>query len=124
MDYASILKPILSYDVGSSDEANIRDVLRNGASAAAQGSRIPPPAISRSGTNIATARRLGNAEAMERFRLAHPDWPGQDELREKAETALFLTDAGADEVKAFFSTTSAADRRGQGGSRRRQSEGK
>jgi soluble lytic murein transglycosylase len=42
---------------------------------------------------------------MERFRLSHPDWPGQDELREKAETALFLTEADAEEVKAFFSST-------------------
>ena len=36
------------------------------------------------------------------FRLAHPDWPAQDELREKAETVLFLTDASPDEVRAFF----------------------
>ncbi len=44
----------------------------------------------------------GNAEAIEQFRLAHPDWPAQDELREKAETVLFLTDASPDEVRAFF----------------------
>ena len=39
------------------------------------------------------------------FRLAHPDWPGQDELREKAETALFLDRRDPDEVKAFFSAS-------------------
>ncbi len=59
----------------------------------------------------------GNAEAIERFRLSHPDWPGQDELREKAETALFLTDADTDAVKAFFRRLTAANRRGQGSAR-------
>ena len=44
----------------------------------------------------------GNAEDIEQFRLSHPDWPAQDELREKAETALFLTDDSPEEVKAFF----------------------
>jgi soluble lytic murein transglycosylase len=104
MDYASILKPILSYDVGSSDEAYIRDVLRNGASAAG---KIKDPAARDFALwyKYRNGPATGNAEAMERFRLSHPDWPGQDELREKAETALFLTDAGAEEVKAFFSTT-------------------
>ena len=104
MDYASILKPILSYDVGSSDEAYIRDVLRNGASAAA---KIKDPAARDFALwyKYRNGPATGNAEAMERFRLSHPYWPGQDELREKAETALFLTDAGAEEVKAFFSTT-------------------
>jgi soluble lytic murein transglycosylase len=81
MDYAAILKPILSYDVSAGDPA-ARDFAlwykyRHG------------PAT-------------GNAAAIEAFRLAHPDWPGQDELREKAEMALFLTDAEPDEVKAFF----------------------
>jgi soluble lytic murein transglycosylase len=104
MDYASILKPILSYDVGSADEAYIRDVLRNGASAAA---KIKDPAARDFALwyKYRNGPATGNAEAMERFRLSHPDWPGQDELREKAETALFLTDAGAEEVKAFFSST-------------------
>ena len=104
MDYGSILKPILSYDVGSSGEAYIRDVLRNGASAAA---KIKDPAARDFALwyKYRNGPATGNAEAMERFRLSHPFWPGQDELREKAETALFLTDAGAEEVKAFFSTT-------------------
>ena len=104
MDYTSILKPILSYEIGSSDEAYIRDVLRNGASAAA---KIKDPAARDFALwyKYRNGAATGNAEAMERFRLSHPDWPGQDELREKAETALFLTDAGAEEVKAFFSTT-------------------
>ena len=104
MDYDSILKPILSYDVGSSDEAYIRDVLRNGAAAAA---KIKDPAARDFALwyKYRNGPATGNAEAMERFRLSHPDWPGQDELREKAETALFLTEADAEEVKAFFSST-------------------
>jgi peptidoglycan lytic transglycosylase len=102
MDYASILKPILSYDLGTSDEANIRDVLRNGPAAA---SKIKDEAARDFALwyKYRNGPATGNAEDMEKFRLAHPDWPGQDELREKAETALFLTDASLDEVKAFFS---------------------
>jgi soluble lytic murein transglycosylase len=104
MDYASILKPILSYDIGSADEAYIRDVLRNGASAAA---KIKDPAARDFALwyKWRNSPATGDAAAIERFRLAHPDWPGQDELREKAETALFLTDASPDEVKAFFAST-------------------
>jgi soluble lytic murein transglycosylase len=103
MDYASILKPILSYDLSTSDDANLRDVMRGGASA----SSIQDPAARAfalwykyRGSGIS-----GSAEAIEQFRLSHPDWPGQDELREKAETVLFLNDASPDAVKAFFATS-------------------
>jgi soluble lytic murein transglycosylase len=104
MDYESILKPILSYDISSADEAYIRDVLRNGDSAAA---KIKDAAARDFALwyKYRNGPATGNAEAIERFRLSHPDWPGQDELREKAETALFLTDADPDEVKAFFAST-------------------
>ena len=104
MDYASILRPILSYDISTADEANIRDVLRNGAAAAA---RIKDPAARDFALwyKYRNGPATGNAADMEAFRLAHPDWPGQDELREKAETALFLADASRDDVKAFFSTS-------------------
>lgn len=102
MDYAAILRPILAYELSVSDEANIREVLRSGASAAA---RVKDPAARdfalwykyRNSPAIS-----GNAEAIEQFRIAHPDWPAQDELREKAETVLFLTDAGPDAVRTFF----------------------
>jgi len=101
MDYPSILKPILSYDLGSSDEAYIREVLRNGPSAA---SKIKDPAARDFALwyQWRNGPATGNAADMERFRLTHPDWPGQDELREKAETALFLTDDSLEEIKAFF----------------------
>ncbi len=105
MDYASILKPILSYDLSVSDDANIREVLSSGTAAAA---RIKDPAARdfalwyKYRNSPATS---GNAEDIEQFRLSHPDWPGQDELREKAETVLFLTDTSPDAVKAFFRTS-------------------
>ena len=41
MDYASILKPILSYDLSAGDEANVREVIRSraGGGGEDQGSR-------------------------------------------------------------------------------------
>ncbi len=81
MDYASILKPIMAYDLGSSDEANIRDVLRGNTAAAA---KIKDPAARDFALwyKWRNGPANGNAAAMEAFRLAHPYWPGQDELRE------------------------------------------
>jgi peptidoglycan lytic transglycosylase len=104
MDYASILKPILSYDLSIGDEANVREVIRSGTAAAA---RIKDQAARDFALwyKYRNSPATGDATAIERFRLSHPDWPAQDELREKAETALFLTDASPDEVKAFFSTS-------------------
>jgi soluble lytic murein transglycosylase len=104
MDYASILKPILSYDLGAGDEANIREVLRASTAAAA---RIKDPAARDFALwyKYRNSPATDNAAAIEQFRLSHADWPAQDDLREKAETALFLTDAGTDEVKAFFSAS-------------------
>jgi soluble lytic murein transglycosylase len=104
LDYPSILKPILSYEISASDEANLREVLRSGASAA---SRIKDPAARDFALwyKYRNSKPSGKAEAIEKFRLAHPDWPGQDELREKAEAALFLAGGDTDEVKAFFSAS-------------------
>jgi soluble lytic murein transglycosylase len=104
LDYPSILKPILSYQISDADEANLREVLRSGPSAA---SRIKDPAVRDFALwyKYRNSPASGKAEAIEQFRLAHPDWPGQDELREKAEAALFLADADTDEVKAFFSAS-------------------
>jgi soluble lytic murein transglycosylase len=104
MDYATILRPILSYTLSVSDEANIREVMRSGAAAAAQ---IKDPAARDFALwyKYRNSPANGDGMAIERFRIAHPDWPAQDELREKAETALFLTDADTDEVKAFFASS-------------------
>ena len=101
MDYASILKPILSYQVSASDETNIKRVRGSDFAAAA---RITDPAA----RDFALWHRYrhgaatGDAEAIEQFRLSHPDWPERDMLHEKAETALFLTGASTDKVRAFF----------------------
>jgi len=104
MDYASILKPILSYKLSASDESNIKRVRGSDFSAAA---RITDPAA----RDFALWHRYrhglanGDAEAIEQFRLSHPHWPARDTLREKAETALFLTGADIDKVRAFFSAS-------------------
>ncbi len=104
MDYASILKPILSYELSAGDEANVREVIRSGTAAAA---RIKDQAARDFALwyKYRNSPATGDATAIEQFRLSHPDWPAQDELREKAETALFLTDDSLEEVKAFFSTS-------------------
>jgi soluble lytic murein transglycosylase len=104
MDYASILKPILSYDLSAGDEANVREVIRSGPAAAA---KIKDAAARDFALwyKYRNSPATGDATAIEQFRLSHPDWPAQDELREKAETALFLTDDSLEEVKAFFNTS-------------------
>ena len=101
MDYASILAPIMSYELSTSDEAYFREVLRSGRAAAA---RIKDEAARDFALwyKYRNSPATGDAEAIEQFRLSHPEWPGQDELREKAETALFLTGADTEKVKAFF----------------------
>jgi len=100
-DYEAILKPILSYSLSPSDEAYIREVIR-GSIASAE--RIKDPAARDFALwyRYRNSPASGDAAAIEQFRLAHPDWPGQDELREKAEAVLFLTDASTDAVKEFF----------------------
>ena len=104
MDYASILKPILSYQLSTGDDSAVRETIRSGVAAA---SRIKDPAARDFALwyKYRNSPAGGSATAIEAFRLAHPDWPAQDELREKAEAALFLTDASTDQVKAFFSDT-------------------
>jgi soluble lytic murein transglycosylase len=106
LDYAAILKPLTSYDLSDADESALRDVMHGGGSAAA--ARI----TDESARAFALWYRYratginGSAEEIEKFRLDHPDWPAQDDLREKAETALFLNDASPDTVKAFFASSS------------------
>jgi soluble lytic murein transglycosylase len=106
LDYAAILKPLTSYELSDSDEANLRDVLHDGGTAAASKIKDEAARAFALWYRYRTTGINGSAEAIEQFRLAHPDWPAQDELREKAETALFLNDANPEAVKAFFSTSS------------------
>jgi peptidoglycan lytic transglycosylase len=104
LDYASILRPILSYTLSSSDEINVHEVLRSGPAAAA---RIKDEAARDFALwyKYRNSPATGNAEGIEQFRLSHPEWPGQDELREKAETALLIAGADTEKVKAFFSAS-------------------
>ena len=103
LDYEAVLKPLLSYELSSSDHAYVREVMRGAGAATAQ--KIKDPAA----RAFALWHRYrngpassANAEAVEAFRLAEPLLPGQDELREKAETALLLGDTTDEKVKAFF----------------------
>ncbi len=106
MDYAAVLKPLTDYQLSDSDEANLRDVLHGGGATSA--ARIHDEAARAFALwyRYRGSGMGGTAEEIEQFRLAHADWPGQDDLREKAETVLFLTDASPDSVKSFFSASS------------------
>lgn len=111
--YGSILRPLLAYQLSASDTANLKDAI--GASFRGD-SAASHAAMAR--INDVAARKLATwyeyrngdldapADAIEAFRLANPDWPGQDELHERAEIALFLADASPDKVRAFFGDTS------------------
>ena len=108
MDFATILKPLLNYDISAADEANLKEAIRlafrGDSSSKALIEKIKDDAARKLATWYAyKASGLNiSAEAIEQFRLANPEWPAQDELRERAEAALLLDDAPADEVKAFF----------------------
>jgi peptidoglycan lytic transglycosylase len=106
LDYVSILKPLTSYELSDADESALRDVMHGGGSAAASTIKDEAARAFALWVRYRATGINGNAEAIEQFRLDHPYWPGQDELREKAETALFLNDASPETVKAFFASSS------------------
>jgi soluble lytic murein transglycosylase len=107
MDFASILKPLLAYSLSASDAANLKEAFRASFkrdAAAAATAKITDPAARKLATwyEYMSGGLDAPAEAIDRFRLANPEWPGQAALREQAEKALFLTDASAPQIKAFF----------------------
>ena len=107
--YAAILKTLLDYQLSDSDAANLKDAFSASFRGDDSGSR---EAVSR--IKDSAARKLAtwfeyrngdfdaSAEAIESFRIANPEWPGQEELRGRAEIALFLADASPEKVRAFF----------------------
>lgn len=108
-DFASILKPLLSYQLSASDAANLQEAFRasfrgNDAKAHAATAKIKDSAARKLATwyEYRNGDLDASAEAIEKFRLANPDWPGQEALRERAEIALFLANPSPDKVKAFF----------------------
>ena len=112
MDFASILKPLLAYELSAADQANLKDAFRasykgdsDGAQAAT--ARIKDQAARKLATwfEYRSGGIYSPADAIEQFRNANADWPGQEELHARAETVLFLADASPDEIKAFFATS-------------------
>ena len=105
LDYVAVLKPLLDYNLTGDDESRLRFIMHSKDSVEQTAAKISDPAVRafalwyRYKHNKSTVL---DAEAIEHFRVTHPEWPGQDELREKAETSLFLTDASPDEIKIFF----------------------
>jgi peptidoglycan lytic transglycosylase len=112
LDFATILKPILAYSISDSDKADFVQVLSrtdagDAAAAAAAIAQIKDPALQKLAIWYADKSNhpQASAETIEEFRIENPDWPGQDSLQEAAERRLFLSDADADAVFAFFQDT-------------------
>jgi peptidoglycan lytic transglycosylase len=107
--YGTVLKPLLDYQLSASDAANLKTAFGasyrgDDAGAHAAVARIQDGAARKLATwfEYRNGDYDASAEAIEVFRLANPQWPGQEELRERAEIALFLADASPDRVRAFF----------------------
>lgn len=109
LDYAAILKPILSYSVSDTDKTAFQDVIHeadtnDSAAVAVSIAQIKDPILKKLATWYAyrSDDPPADAEKIEAFREANPDWPHQAGLREAAERTLFLSDAPASKVFAFF----------------------
>jgi soluble lytic murein transglycosylase len=106
VDYASILKPLLSYNLSVADDSHVRAVMRSGSDVQSTAAKIKDPAARAFALWHKYRHGGGSAESIEKFRTAHPHWPAQDELRERAEIALFLHESDPDRVKVFFGDAS------------------
>jgi soluble lytic murein transglycosylase len=105
LDYAAILKPLMSYEMSSADESRMRFVMRHRGTIDETAAKISDPAVRAFALWYRYKHNKSShldAEAVEQFSLTHPNWPGQDTLREKAETSLFLRDSSPEKITAFF----------------------
>src|SRR5680860_1419146 len=101
LDYASILNPLLSYELSSGDESRLRFVMHTRGTSDETAAKTTDRAVRAFGLWYRYKHNKStylNAKDVETFRLAHPGWPGQDDLREKAETSLFLGDTTPEPV--------------------------
>jgi soluble lytic murein transglycosylase len=114
LDAKKVLAPLLDYALSSSDAANLQEAVRaaysgNGARASAAAARIQDESARKLATwYYYRSSALAPAWNIERFRLAHPDWPSQDTLRQRAEESLFLSKASPRAIEAFFRRTAPA----------------
>jgi soluble lytic murein transglycosylase len=109
MDFTSILKPLLDYELGVRDRVNVREAFRlsskrQGQAAKSAIDKIKDPAARKLATWYFYRKGNLNAspEAIEAFRVNNLEWPGRGDLREQAEAILFLTEASPAQIKAFF----------------------
>lgn len=108
LDYASILKPLLAYEMSSGDESRLRFVMRHKGTVEDTAAKITDPAVRAFGYWYRYKHNKStylDAEAVEQFRLARTMWPSREALREKAETSLFLRDTKPEQIKAFFAAS-------------------
>jgi peptidoglycan lytic transglycosylase len=108
LDYPKILEPLLSYELSSADESRMRFVMQHKGSVDETAAKISDSAVRAFAFWYRykhTKSSYLDADAVEQFRLSHTNWPGQDDLREKAETSLFLGDTTPEQIKAFFAAS-------------------
>jgi soluble lytic murein transglycosylase len=103
LDYATILKPLLNYDLSAADKHNVRVVMQSKGDAEELAAKINDPAARAFALWYKYRNGVGGSgEEIEQFRITHPIWPGQDELRERAEIAMLLYEDDTDKIKIFF----------------------
>ncbi|ODA68607.1 Soluble lytic murein transglycosylase precursor [Methyloligella halotolerans] len=108
-DYAALLDPILHYKLSSSDIDHLKDAISSayhdkGDEAKRAIERLQDPSAKELALWYAyrSDDPPADARTIEAFRESHPHWPSLDDLRAAAERKLFMAEADANEVTAFF----------------------
>lgn len=114
-DYQSLLAPLLNYALSADDQANLKAALReaykgNGEAEAAVEAKLQDQSARKLALWYAyrSGHSLAGGKEIEQFRLTDPEWPNQDLLRQRAETAFFMRDADPASAIAFFDTSGAS----------------